>query len=148
MTIEVNETHDPARRSWLASANAEGTDFPIQNLPFGLFRENGRVRGGVALGDQIIDLGALLDAGLIDGPPAEAGRAARGESLSPLLDCDPVSVSALRKGLSDLFSEDHAGDRDRLAAALVPMSAAGFLRARQGAGGACGASSVACGDRG
>ena len=50
MPIELNATHDPARRSWLKSANAPGTDFPIQNLPFGVFRQGGATRGGLALG--------------------------------------------------------------------------------------------------
>jgi fumarylacetoacetase len=45
----VNETHDPARRSWVKAANEIGCDFPIQNLPFGIFRAPGRhPRGGVA----------------------------------------------------------------------------------------------------
>ena len=59
MPIEINATHDPARRSWVDSANAPGTDFPIQNLPFGLFRTEGTARGGVALGEVIIDLARL-----------------------------------------------------------------------------------------
>jgi carbohydrate-selective porin OprB len=46
----VNETHDPARRSWVKAANEIGCDFPIQNLPFGIFRAPGRdPRGGVAM---------------------------------------------------------------------------------------------------
>jgi fumarylacetoacetase len=56
MPIELNATHDPARRSWVESANTPDADFPIQNLPFGVFRAAGEVRGGVALGDAIIDL--------------------------------------------------------------------------------------------
>ena len=57
----LNETHAPALRSWLASANEPGSDFPIQNLPFGVFRRRGAdepFRGGVAIGDQVIDLAA------------------------------------------------------------------------------------------
>ncbi|MDP2018097.1 MAG: fumarylacetoacetase, partial [Hydrogenophaga sp.] len=57
--MELNHTHDPEARSWLESANAPGTDFPIQNLPFGVFRRQGSseaFRGGVAIGDQVIDL--------------------------------------------------------------------------------------------
>jgi fumarylacetoacetase len=34
----LDATHAPDLRSWVASANTEGTDFPIQNLPFGRFR--------------------------------------------------------------------------------------------------------------
>jgi fumarylacetoacetase len=62
----IDETHDPALKSWVESANDPGTDFPIQNLPFGRFRkagESGALRIGVAIGDQILDLAA---AGLID----------------------------------------------------------------------------------
>jgi fumarylacetoacetase len=53
----LDETHDPARRSWVASANAPGSDFPIQNLPYGVFSEGGGPRRiGVAIGDMILDL--------------------------------------------------------------------------------------------
>ena len=64
MTIALNETHDPKLRSWVASANETGCDFPIQNLPFGRFRTAGEsgLRIGVAIGDQVLDLRA---AGLI-----------------------------------------------------------------------------------
>lgn len=37
----LNETHDPSLRSWVASANAAGNDFPLQNLPFAVFRRKG-----------------------------------------------------------------------------------------------------------
>jgi fumarylacetoacetase len=55
----VDETHDPALRSWVPSANAPGTDFPVQNLPFARFRRRGTDtswRIGVAIGDQVLDL--------------------------------------------------------------------------------------------
>ncbi|WP_076998986.1 fumarylacetoacetase [Variovorax sp. KK3] len=57
----LNPTHDPALRSWVASANQPGCDFPIQNLPFGRFRPSGSsdaFRIGVAIGDQVLDLRA------------------------------------------------------------------------------------------
>ena len=38
---ELDKTHDPERRSWVESANQPGCDFPIQNLPFGVFRRRG-----------------------------------------------------------------------------------------------------------
>ena len=62
----LNTTHDPKLRSWVASANEAGCDFPIQNLPFGRFRPAGSNDGfriGVAIGDQVLDLKA---AGLVD----------------------------------------------------------------------------------
>ena len=58
---ELNHTHDPAATSWVTSANLAGTDFPIQNLPLAMFRRAGSheaFRGGVAIGDQVIDLAA------------------------------------------------------------------------------------------
>ncbi|HEX4682196.1 MAG TPA: fumarylacetoacetase [Gemmatimonadaceae bacterium] len=61
----IDETHDPSLRSWVAAANDPASDFPIQNLPFGVFRGVGEAaHAGVAIGDQILDLAA---AGLYDG---------------------------------------------------------------------------------
>jgi fumarylacetoacetase len=127
MTMILNATHDPARRSWLESANADDCDFPIQNLPFGVFSTGSRAVGGVALGDRIIDLAALAETGALTGLAETAARAAAGDSLAPLLACDPAAVSALRAQLSDLFREDGTGDRARLETLLVPMAEAELL---------------------
>jgi fumarylacetoacetase len=62
----IDQTHDPKQRSWVPSANASGTDFPIQNLPFGRYRRassSETFRIGIAIGDQVLDLRAT---GLID----------------------------------------------------------------------------------
>jgi hypothetical protein len=77
MTIALNETHDPARRSFVESANAPGSDFPIQNLPFGVFcPDTGeRPRVGVAIGDQILDIAAATAS--FGGPAAEAPQGLR-----------------------------------------------------------------------
>ena len=121
MVIELNATHDPARRSWLDSANVEGGEFPIQNLPFGVFKTEGTApRGGVALGDRIIDLGKLADR--LGG----AARAATGETLAPLIEQSPHALSALRAALSDLYRSD-GPDRAAAEAALVPMAEAELL---------------------
>jgi fumarylacetoacetase len=121
MSIELNATHDPARRSWLDSANLAGGDFPIQNLPFGLFRTDGSApRGGVALGDRIIDLSRLADR------LGDAARAAAGPTLAPLITQSREALAALRAALSDLYSSD-GRDRAAAQAALVPMSAAELL---------------------
>jgi len=127
MPIEINATHDPARNSWVESANAPETDFPIQNLPFGLFRHGGAVRGGVALGEHIIDVPRLHAAALLDGDAAEAARAMEGPSLAPLLGASPASVSALRARLSDLFRVGGPGDQGQLQAMLVPQADAELL---------------------
>jgi len=99
----LNETHDPQLRSWVDSANREGNDFPIQNLPFGVFRRAGSnesFRGGVAIGDQIIDLAAVADSGLLDGETGDAARACAAPELNDFMAMGPAAWSALRLALS------------------------------------------------
>jgi fumarylacetoacetase len=70
--MKLDRTHDPDLKSWVESANAPGCDFPIQNLPLGIFKRKGRKelpRGGVAIGEQILDLAAL---GIRTGPTLNA----------------------------------------------------------------------------
>ena len=71
--MRIDETHDPAAESWVETANAPGSEFPLQNLPFGIFRSRKNrgdaPRGGVAIGDQILDLAAL---GVKTGPTLNA----------------------------------------------------------------------------
>lgn len=125
---KLNQTHDPKRRSWVESANRPGGDFPIQNLPLGVFRTSGgSARGGVAIGDSIFDLQAGLTAGVFSGRPREAAEAAVGPRLNPLMVLGNGHASALRARLSDLLSADGA-DRKRLESMagelLVPMDLA------------------------
>src|SRR5262249_14198629 len=71
----LNATHDPAMKSWVASANAPAADFPLQNLPFAAFRRAGSgesFRGGVGIGDAVLDLGALHALGVLQGNAAQA----------------------------------------------------------------------------
>ena len=71
----LDHTHDPSARSWLASANVADSDFPIQNLPFGVLRRRGSneaFRGAVAIGDQALDLAALHGHGALQGDAADA----------------------------------------------------------------------------
>jgi len=103
---KLNATHDPARRSWVESANQPGCDFPIQNLPFGVFSHGGQKRAGVAVGDRIVDLQAALDANLLDGDAAAAVRATAGGQLNGLMALEQRYVSALRAQLSDLLRTD------------------------------------------
>ena len=68
----IDHTHDPARRSWVTSAG-DHPDFPIQNLPHGVFSAPGQnPRGGVAIGDRILDIAALVEARHLIGEAAEA----------------------------------------------------------------------------
>ncbi len=65
----IDETHDPALRSWVKSANRTDCDFPIQNLPLGVYRRRGKETGrlGVAIGDFILDLGPWLSGDTLNG---------------------------------------------------------------------------------
>jgi len=109
----MDSTHDPARLSWVASANGH-RDFPIQNLPFGVFSPPGeRPRGGVAIGDAILDLGACLEADLFAGPARAAAEAASGATLNLFLGLPSAARQALRARLSELL--DATGtDRPRV----------------------------------
>ena len=63
MSPRLDDTHDAALQSWVASANDPGSDFPIQNLPLGRFRRDVAWRLGAAIGEQVLDLQA---AGLVE----------------------------------------------------------------------------------
>ncbi len=102
MTL-LNETHDPALQSWVPSAQAAGSDFPLQNLPFASFRRQGSQeawRGGVAIGDQIVDLQALAASGSLTGDAQRAAEAGAQASLNALMALGPQAWSALRLALS------------------------------------------------
>jgi len=102
----IDETHDPRRESWVASARGHA-EFPIQNLPFGVFSSRGAApRGGVAIGEMIFDIRAALEAGLFSGDAATAAEAAAGPSLNPLMALGKGSRLALRRRLSALLSAD------------------------------------------
>ena len=110
MTIAVvDDTHDPSLTSWVESANGH-PDFPIQNLPLGIFSRNGDTpRGGVAIGDRIVDLKAACDAGLFSGDAERAARAASGPTLNPLLALGAGPRRALRQRLSALLARGAEG---------------------------------------
>lgn len=124
----LNETHDPALRSWVASANVAGTDFPIQNLPFAVFRRRGShevFRGGVAIGDQILDLAATANAGVFSGEAAAAVQAGAQDKLNALMALGSSVWSALRLALSRALREG-ADARVKLQACLVPQDQAEY----------------------
>src|SRR5262245_21574949 len=104
--VMIDETHSAARRSWVASANGH-SDFPIQNLPLGVFAPAGRAaRGGVAIGDEIFDVGAALEIGLFDGLAAQAAEAASGATLDPLCALGSEGRRALRRRVSEVLDAD------------------------------------------
>lgn len=131
----LNETHDPTLRSWVESANLPATDFPIQNLPFAVFRRRDAqedFRGGVAIGDQIVDLRALSERRLISGVVSEVLAAGAEPTLNRLMSMGPASWSALRQWLSQSLRPGslHAA---QLRTLLVPQAEAEYnLPARIG----------------
>jgi fumarylacetoacetase len=113
----IDETHDPALRSWVDSANEPGTDFPIQNLPFGAFRRRGTSRPprlGVAIGNQILDLSACRERGLFSGLPNSVQHATTASSLNELMALGPEASTELRKRLSQILRADAQPRKDLL----------------------------------
>ena len=105
---KLNPTHNPELQSWVASANKPGCDFPIQNLPFAIFRRqqsSETFRGGVAIGDQILDLQAVNATGLIGAEAGTAIAACCEDSLNRFMAQGPSSSSALRKALSEALTQ-------------------------------------------
>ncbi len=111
----IDATHDPALTSWVESANDPASDFPIQNLPFGIFRSQtgaiGQARTGVAIGDKVLDIAAALRQGLFEGEAARAARAC-GQTLNDLMALGALAWRVLRQRLSEMLRADTAlGDR-------------------------------------
>ena len=124
----LDPTHDPSLRSWVESANASGCDFPIQNLPLAVFRRAGsgeNFRCGVAIGDSVLDLGALDMLTPFSGRGAEALAACAEPSLNRLMALGREAWVALRRGLSECLRAG-APRAAEIAAALVPQREAQF----------------------
>jgi len=110
----MDETHDPSRASWVPGA-ASG-DFPVQNLPIGIFSEaKGLRRPGVAIGDYILDLASAAD--LLD-------EEWRGDLSQPVLNAwlsrGPEDHRALRQRLFELLTDERY--RDDLEVSLIGQS--------------------------
>jgi fumarylacetoacetase len=112
-----------ALRSWIASANNPASEFPIENLPYGVFRHRNETRIGVAIGDQILDLRACAGRGLLKALPSGIESACGVELLNSLMSLGPGSWSALRQRLTALLNADEQTPRDA-EFLLVPMSEA------------------------
>ncbi len=126
-----DETTDPSLQSWVASANVPGADFPIQNLPFGVFRRVDSLeapRVGIAIGDQILDVAACLAAGLFDDASDEtrtAARACASPTLNALMCRGAGARRAIRSAVSTLLSVHTPVHQRQIAEyALVAQSAA------------------------
>jgi len=129
----INETHDPTMESWVDSANKPSADFPIQNLPFGIFRRRGSAetpRVCVAIGDYALDVAACDAEGLFRALSPEVSQACESSSLNRLMSLGPSHWSALRRRLQALLSavgSDRANIRSTVEKKLVPIAEAELL---------------------
>ena len=124
----LNATHDPRLTSWVASANGGQTDFPIQNLPFAVFRRRGSAeawRGGVAIGNQIVDMAAAVAAGVFSGAAEAPARAAGQSTLNDLMQMGPQPSSDLRQALSKALQTGSTQEA-ALKPCLVPQAEAEY----------------------
>ncbi|KAA1003812.1 fumarylacetoacetase [Paraburkholderia panacisoli] len=110
--MNLDRTHDAAVKSWLASANQPHCDFPLQNLPYAIFRRKGgaeEFRAGIALGDQVIDLAALVRERCLSGLALQAAVACAQPSLNAFFAMGPDAWRALRHAVFALFEAPAAG---------------------------------------
>ena len=137
--MSIDPTNDPALRSWVLTANLRGADFPMQNLPFGIFRRAGTreaPRVGVAIGAAILDVAACLAAGLFD-DDSEARQAATAcamPTLNELMSRGAPARRALRNAISALLADTAAVHRKQIAehALVLQADAELFLPAQIG----------------
>lgn len=128
-TLQLNETHDINLRSWVTSANDINSDFPIQNLPYGVFRKKGTAenfRIGVAIGDRILDLAAAHALGVFSTLKSTAfDQAIRSNHLNALMELGNATWTTLRLQLSRALREGMS-QQDLLKSALVPQANAEY----------------------
>jgi fumarylacetoacetase len=107
----VDPTVSPTLKSWVATANTATTDFPIQNLPYGVFTtpDNLAPRVGVAIGDQVLDLAWLETNKLLDTP----GDLFSQPSLNRFMSAGRDTWRSVRNQLSHLLAADTPTLRDR-----------------------------------
>lgn len=109
--LQLNQTHAADLTSWVVSANSGKSDFPIQNLPFAIFRvqDSGQAfRAGVAIGDQVLDMVAAAETGLFPSDLDEALSALSESSLNRFMEMGNSAWSGIRSSLSNMLSSGSA----------------------------------------
>jgi fumarylacetoacetase len=100
----LDSTTAPALKSWVQSANEPSSDFPIQNLPYGVFKTaDSPARVGVAIGNDILDLSTLADAGLMQCEPGVFAR----PRLNDFIALGPTVWRSVREQISALLEESN-----------------------------------------
>ena len=126
----VDATHDATLLSWVTAANDPGSDFPIQNLPFGIFRRRGSGTAGgacVAIGDQVLSLTACAREQLLSRELAELVTHELDESLNPLMGQGRDAAHALRRSVVEILQKGNTSAERRAAAITVPLADAELL---------------------
>jgi fumarylacetoacetase len=131
MKPQLDETHDPRTQSWVESANDASSEFPVQNLPFGIFRrrdKSGDATVGVAIGDRVLDVAGFGSEGLLGADVRAAAEACGangpgGASLNALMALGSAPRRALRRRLHSLLRNDApSSDREAVVRHLVPQA--------------------------
>jgi fumarylacetoacetase len=121
----LNATHDPSLTSWVTSANKEGANFPIQNLPFGVFTSanNNQPHVGVAIGNDIVDLYLLAQEGLLGLNAIVFDQ----EDINEFMAQGHSVWTKCRRDLSKLLSSQDSIIQQQVGLALVPQTDATLL---------------------
>jgi fumarylacetoacetase len=128
MRLPLDQTHDPERRSWVESANDPAGDFPIQNLPFGVFRleEHEQPRIGVAIGDRILDVRRCAERKVLPGVLSQAIQALAAPTLNDFMALGRPQWSAARLAIGNLLDVRFVNDC-KPHVTLIPMKDAQML---------------------
>jgi fumarylacetoacetase len=123
------KANDPSLTSWVPVP--KGSDFPIQNLPFGIFKTKYLTPvGGVAIGELVLDLVYLHENGFLDGLGLPAGIFNQ-KYLNDFFALGRVTIREVRERISELLRADNEELRDNIAAreiALIPMAEVQMLK--------------------
>jgi fumarylacetoacetase len=111
-----------AMRSWVESANAANCDFPLENLPYGVFSAAGSKRIGVAIGDTVLDLRGCVEGGVLKALSGELKSACAEDTLNALMAVVRDGWSLLRMELTKLLSAGADSElQRRVKGHLIPM---------------------------
>ena len=126
MRSSVDATHDVHASSWVESANHAGADFPIQNLPFGVFCRNGQDQSsiGIAIGDRVLDLRACIERRTLLPADSATIKACRSNSLNDLMALPSDQRAQLRHQLFRLMHTSAKPEvRQAVGESLYPIAA-------------------------
>ncbi len=117
--MKPDRSHDPSRATWIDGQSQKQSDFPIQNLPLGVFRESGEISEGsigIRILDQVVDLKSLAEEGLLDSLDARIQYAFAAPTLNGWLALSGSERRETRLFISDLLSTEVGADKRNLVA--------------------------------